>query len=318
MAAPLSPDQLLAALRAEGVNVREYPGWRTHSRDAASGRPFGPVNGIVIHHTAGRDSLALCVNGTASLPGPLCHTHLSKAGVATMLSAGRANHAGTFAQNAHDAVVAESATHPRPDSAEPVDGNDHYYGIEIENLGDGIDPYPIAQYDQAVRWGAALCRAHGWTADSVIGHKEGTRRKIDPSFSMRVFRFAVAERLKHPAGWSPETSTPEEEEMALSAEDKAWIEGAIKRLVPVAVLTTDGIIDNPVKGSENTHISLETSVRNIETVARRTEAKVIGLGAPSVSDAQVAALAEALAAHPKLAALIAEKVVANLAARLAG
>lgn len=206
MATPLSASKLLAVLKAEGVKVAERSGWRTHNRNHKG--PWGGVNGIVIHHTAGSNSLNLCWSGTSALPGPLCHTHLAKNGTATMVGYGRTNHGGTFAQNAHNAVVNESSTHPRPDAAEPVDGNRHYYGIEIENLGNGKDPYPTVQYDQAVRWAAAICRAHGWSADSVIGHKEGTRRKIDPSFGMADFRKAVAERLKHAASWSPGTSTP--------------------------------------------------------------------------------------------------------------
>jgi hypothetical protein len=210
------------------VRTAESPGWRSRNRNHKG--PWGPVNGIVIHHTAGRDSLRLCIEGTADLPGPLCHTHLSKAGVATLVGYGRANHAGTFAANAHNAVVAEAAIHPRPDAAEPIDGNRHYYGIEIENLGNGTDPYPEAQYDQAVRWAAAICRLHGWTAHSVIGHKEGTRRKIDPTFDMAVFRARVAERLKHPADWSPgsaatptkpATEPPKEEGDMPSAKDIA-------------------------------------------------------------------------------------------------
>src|SRR3546814_16141661 len=92
-----------------------------------------------------------------------------------MISGGRANHAGTFAQNAHNAVLAESPVHPYPDSAEPVDGNDKYYGLEIENRGDGSDPYPMVQYVAAVKWATAICRFHGWTENSVLGHKEGTR-----------------------------------------------------------------------------------------------------------------------------------------------
>lgn len=201
MATPLSADRLVGALKAEGVTVRESGGWRTHNRNHMGA--WGGVNGVVIHHTAGRDSLALCWSGTSSLPGPLCHTHLAKSGTATMIGHGRANHAGTFARNAHDAVVKESSTHPVPDSSEPVDGNQHYYGIEIENLGDGRDPYPVVQYQAAVRWATAICRAHGWSADSVIGHKEGTRRKIDPTFDMDTFRDAVAARLAHEPGWNP-------------------------------------------------------------------------------------------------------------------
>lgn len=202
MAKPLSASQLLKALKDEGVDVREYRSWRTHNRNHRGA--WGPVNGIVIHHTAGRDSLSLVYNGTSALPGPLCHSHLDKNGVVRMISAGRANHAGSFTQNAHNAVVNESKTHPRPSGAEVVDGNRHYYGIEIENLGDGKDRYPAKQYDAAVRWAAAICRAHGWSEHSIIGHREGTTRKIDPrgpiegggQFDMDRFRKDVGARLR--------------------------------------------------------------------------------------------------------------------------
>ncbi len=207
MATPLSADRLIAAFRAEGIRVVEREGWRTHNRNHRGA--WGPVNGVVIHHTAGTTSRDYVWSGDAGLPGPLCHTYLGKDGIAVMNSAGRANHAGNFATNAFNAMLNELATHPRPDEAEPVDANARTYGIEIENRGDGKDPYPEVQYQAAVRWAAALCRAHGWSADSVIGHKEGTRRKIDPSFDMYAFRKAVAERLKHKADWSP--SDPEGE-----------------------------------------------------------------------------------------------------------
>ncbi|WP_328629994.1 peptidoglycan-binding protein [Streptomyces lycii] len=166
------------------------------------------MNGIVVHHTAGRNSLNLCYNGTSSLPGPLCHAHLAKDGTLSLISNGRANHAGSFAANAFNAMLNESDNHPRPDSAEPIDANARTYGIEIENLGNGRDPYPAVQYDAAVRWAAAICRAHGWSADSVIGHKEGTRRKIDPTFSMDKFRANVAARLSGQGGAAPDVSAP--------------------------------------------------------------------------------------------------------------
>jgi hypothetical protein len=213
----MTADQFVKALKDEGVTVAEHAGWRTHNR--AGHGSWGPMNGVVIHHTAGTSSLSLVYNGTSALPGPLCHTHLSKAGVGTMVGNGRANHAGSFAQNAHNAVVAGSKTHPAPDAAEPVDGNAHYYGIEIENLGNGKDVYPTKQYDAAVRWAAAICRFHGWTAQSVIGHKEGTRRKVDPKgpveskggamWDMDVFRTDVQKRLDadKPAGSSSGGST---------------------------------------------------------------------------------------------------------------
>jgi hypothetical protein len=271
MATPLSADRLLAALKAEGVLVREYRNWRDHERDDETGRPFGPVKGLVIHHTAGRDSLALCYDGRSDLPGPLCHTHLAKDGTASMISAGRTNHCGSMARNAYDAMVAESPVHPRPDASEPIDGNDVAYGLEIENLGNGTDPYPDVQYDQAVRWAAAICRAHGWSADSAIGHKEATRRKIDPSFDMDAFREAVAERLAYSASWSPGVTTPkppeQEDDMPLSNADvrKVW--------------TADGIVPAPGDDPDNPYWLPATYLRATYNRSRRVEAMVAALTA---------------------------------------
>jgi len=231
MATPMTPAQWLARLAAEGVDAREYSSWRTHERDDETGKAFGPVFGITIHHTAGTNSLDLVYDGTSSLPGPLAHTHMDKSGVARMISAGRANHAGSFAQNAHDAVLAESSVHPYPDSAEPVDGNDHYYGIEAENRGDGTDVWPLRQYVAMVKWATAVCRHHGWSEHSVIGHREGTRRKIDPkgpvetmgSFSMDTFRQDVKTALALPAGVWPN----QEDEVALTAAEISQVAKAV-------------------------------------------------------------------------------------------
>jgi hypothetical protein len=245
MATPLTADHFLAALKAEGLHVVERAGWRTHNREGHGG--WGPMNGVVIHHTAGTESKGIVWNGVTGLPGPLCHTHLGKDGVATMIANGRANHAGTFAQNAHNAVVNESSTHPYPDAAEPVDGNAHYYGIEIENLGNGHDPYPAVQYEAAVRWAAALCRAHGWSEESVIGHKEGTRRKIDPSFDMKLFRKNVAERLAHSADWT----SGEEDGMPTATE------------IADAVLTRDGKISIPGASASNPTYTLASTQTEI-------------------------------------------------------
>lgn len=261
MAIPLTADRLLAALKAEGVDVAERPGWRTHNRNSRG--PWGPVNGVVIHHTAGSNSLALCWSGLADLPGPLCHTHLAKTGLATMVGHGRANHAGGFAENAYSAVVKEAAVHPRPDAVEPVDGNRHFYGIEIENRGDGKDPYPAAQYDAAVRWAAAICRTHGWSAHSVIGHKEGTRRKIDPSFDMSVFRDAVAARLAHDAGWNP----TEEDDMPTAVE------------IADAVLTRDGKITIPGASASNPTYTLASTQTEILKRIDKANAAIAALSA---------------------------------------
>lgn len=223
MATPLSADRLLAVLKAEGVKVAEYPGWRTRERDDETGKTFGPVHMVLNHHTAATSSLnVVAKNGVAGLPGPLAHIHLAKSGLATLCSAGRANHAGLMAKNAYDPFLNESSTHPAPaKSSGTVDGNDVAYGIETENLGNGIDVYPRAQYDAWVRINAAFCRAYGWSAESCGDHKEtSVEGKIDPkgpvegygtrgrfNYSGKQMRADIAERLKHPAAWSPPTSS---------------------------------------------------------------------------------------------------------------
>lgn len=206
---------MLAALKKEGLKVVEHPGWRTHNR--AGHGAWGPVNGIIIHHTAGADSsagLSLVYNGRSDLPGPLAHAYLSKTGVVTLTGNGRANHAGLGDDDVLKAVIAEWPVLPTPNENN-TDGNARFYGIEISNLGNGKDHYPTVQYQAAVKWAAAICRAHGWTSKSVIGHKEWTNQKIDPrgpvgaasgkDFSMVQFRKDV-QALLTPA----KTTTPPE------------------------------------------------------------------------------------------------------------
>ncbi|MFG2960016.1 peptidoglycan-binding protein [Streptomyces sp. NPDC048291] len=196
MATPLSADALLSALQAEGVPVVEHDGWRTHNR--AGHGAWGPVNGVIIHHTVTSGtttSVSMCFNGRSDLPGPLCHGVIAKDGTVHLVGNGRANHAGSGDGDVLAAVVAESASLPAPDEND-TDGNVHFYGFECVNLGDGKDPWPDVQLDTMVRASAALCRAHGWSARSVIGHKEWTNTKIDPrGFAMADFRSRVAARL---------------------------------------------------------------------------------------------------------------------------
>ncbi|MFI7320528.1 peptidoglycan-binding protein [Streptomyces venezuelae] len=192
MATPLSPDALVRALRGEGVRMREHGNWRTHNRNHKG--PWGPVHGVMLHHTAGRDSLALCRRGMPDLPGPLCVGLIGKDGTLHLVGYGRTNHAGNGSAATLDAVRGSKTLPSRP-GPDAVDGNARFYGFEIENLGNGRDPFPAAQLDTVERLSAALCRAHGWSGASVIGHKEWTRRKIDPAFSMPVMRGRVAKRL---------------------------------------------------------------------------------------------------------------------------
>lgn len=216
MATPMTADQRLTAYKAEGLTVQEHAGWRTHNRDSATGKSFGPAVGVLIHHTAGWNDMELCFKGRTGLPGPLCHNWLGKTAGLWMIGHGRANHAGLVDGDVVAALVAERATLPRDDEAD-TDGNDCLYGLEIENLGDGRDPYPAEQYRQAVLWAAAHCRFHGWTARSIAGHKEVQPGKVDPSFDMDVFRADVARQLAlKPGGTATPKPTPSTPRVDLS------------------------------------------------------------------------------------------------------
>lgn len=216
MANPMTAAQFIAALRAEGVKVAEVGAWRTRTRTAA-GRPWGPVHGVVVHHTVSQgttNTVRIVRDGYASLPGPLCHGMIAKDGTVHLVGWGRTNHAGGGDPKVLERVIAEDygdkPPAPTKGNADGVDGNARFYGWECENLGDGKDPWPAAQLEAIERASAAICRHHGWGARSVIGHAEWSDDKVDPrGFTMPSMRARVAERLTHPAGWTkPTTPTP--------------------------------------------------------------------------------------------------------------
>ncbi|WEH40807.1 N-acetylmuramoyl-L-alanine amidase [Streptomyces sp. AM 2-1-1] len=196
MAAPLSADALLLALRSEGLRVVEYKSWRTHNREGHG--LWGPVHGVMIHHTVTSgtaSSVELCYAGHSELPGPLCHGVIDKEGTVHMVGHGRANHAGLGDDDVLRAVITEAAL--PADNEANTDGNARFYGFECVNLGDGKDPWPAEQLLAIERVSAAICRAHDWEADSVIGHLEWQPGKVDPrGFTMPSMRTRVAARLE--------------------------------------------------------------------------------------------------------------------------
>ncbi|PVC80599.1 N-acetylmuramoyl-L-alanine amidase [Streptomyces sp. CS090A] len=210
MATPLTADRLIKALRDEGLKVVEHRSWRTNNRNHKG--PFGPMHGVMIHHTVTSgtsNSVELCYNGHSALPGPLCHGVIDKAGVVHLVGNGRTNHAGLGDGDVLRAVAAEAKTLPVDNEAN-TDGNRHFYGFECVNLGDGKDPWPTAQLEAIERAAAALCRAHGWSERSVIGHLEWQPGKIDPrGFTMASMRDRIGKRLTpDPAPTKPPAAKP--------------------------------------------------------------------------------------------------------------
>ncbi|MGD6761343.1 N-acetylmuramoyl-L-alanine amidase [Streptomyces sp. BH097] len=195
MASPLSAARFIKALRDEGLVVVEVGDWEHHNR--AGHGAWGPLNGVMIHHTVTSGSsrtVAICRDGHSNLPGPLCHGVITKDGRVHLVGYGRANHAGLGDDDVLRAVINE--TELPGDNEANTDGNARFYGFECENLGDGEDPWPAAQLLAIEKAAAALCRAHGWSARSVIGHLEWQPGKVDPKgFAMSSMRSRIAKRL---------------------------------------------------------------------------------------------------------------------------
>jgi len=243
MANPLTADQLVAALKAEGVTVHEHAGWRTHNRNAKGA--WGPVNGSVVHHTGPYSTeaqiLGFVWSGESALPGPLCTGLIGKKGDVYLVGNGRANHAGGGDPKVLAAVTEENygdyppATHEHQGSSGAVDGNSHFYGWECVNRGDGKETWPAAQYVAIVKTQAAIIRAHrakgdnwGLKGKSIIKHAEWSDWKSDPKgIDGAKLRRDVAACLALPAGkWGGVVVT-----VKLTIEQRvAALEAAVKKL----------------------------------------------------------------------------------------
>ncbi|MEU8506958.1 N-acetylmuramoyl-L-alanine amidase [Streptomyces brevispora] len=195
MSSPMSASTFLAALKNEGLTVVQVGDWRTHNRSHKGS--WGPANGVMIHHTAtkGTDAtVRICRDGRTGLPGPLCHGVITKDGRVHLVGHGRTNHAGLGDGDVLRAVIAEKGL-PSDNEAD-TDGNRYFYGFECENLGDGEDPWPDVQLEAIAKAAAAVCRHHGWTSRSVIGHLEWQPGKVDPrGFTMASMRARIHDCL---------------------------------------------------------------------------------------------------------------------------
>ncbi len=168
--------ELADVLRADGLPVREIPGWKTRGHGA-----MADVLGVLCHHTAGPKtglypSENIVVNGRPGLAGPLANLGLDRAGTWITVAAGQAWHAGT------------GSAPWCPANA----GNSHLIGVEAESCGTR-DDWTDAQRGSYPRGVAALLRHFRLPAARAIGHKEwAPGRKIDPAFwDMGAFRSDV-------------------------------------------------------------------------------------------------------------------------------
>lgn len=168
----------------------------THNRNHTG--PWRGGRALAIHHTATNASTAvqrrLMLLGYDGLPGPLPQFGVTREAGIDCYSFARSNHLGKVSGRVLRAVIGESYQgRPPAPGADDTDGNAEVFGLEV--FHDGRSPITGAQYAAAVDWACIMIDLGAtWTELSCAGHKEYTRRKIDPINDMATFRADVAKR----------------------------------------------------------------------------------------------------------------------------
>lgn len=168
------PIWLADALRAEGVATIEHGDWKNIGHG-----DFGGIWGVVVHHTGGNSS-ANAIQNHPEL-GLCSQIFLNRAGVAYVVGAGLAYHAGA---GSWPGIARDNA-------------NAVTIGIEAEN--NGTEGWSTAQYWAYVKVVAAILRRLGLNADRCIAHKEwagAAQGKWDPGLlDMVRFRADVQNQI---------------------------------------------------------------------------------------------------------------------------
>lgn len=138
---------MLPVLRDAGIDVKTVSGWESRGRPPTTGG-FDPY-AVGNHHTGtsalgAHPSLGLVTRGRSDLPGPLCQILLARNGVAWLVAAGRANHAGVSSG---------------PGKLKAGDGNWQMVGIEVETSG--MEAMTDDQWATLPRINAALLKHMG-------------------------------------------------------------------------------------------------------------------------------------------------------------
>lgn len=169
------------------------PGWET--RGGAWPNPERVI-GVFVHHTAGalgKDAPAfrICRDGRGGpnpVPGPLCNIHIARSGAVTVLAGEKANHAG----KGSSVVLADlrAARAPTGDAAkrglaDDATASGETIGIEVEHVGTKVEPWG-PQVPALIDVLAHLAEGLDLDPAQIIGHREWTRRKIDPAYAAGI------------------------------------------------------------------------------------------------------------------------------------
>ena len=294
MGRPLTPDEIIHALKTWGIPYRELNGWRTRN----NGTAFGDVTGFMWHHT-GDDApdttdRKIITYGRPGLSGPLANFGINDDGVVDVVAAGPANHAGGGDPRVLEAVRRESYTEAPPASryihgeTGSVIGNRLFYGVEVyywKNLTADAKAIMV-RLAAAIIW--ALDKADGpavkWSAKSAIGHKEWQRGKIDPaSFDCPDQRLLVQDLLdRGPGNTSPAAPAEKDDDMIDEADAKALFTG-----YPIVKDIRAGNPDKAARVTPSTLLEFSAAVgkenqyriNQANAALARVEAQVAGLQA---------------------------------------
>ena len=153
----------------------------------------GKIAGMLLHSTGGRNSLAWLSTYHAN---PVSIHKL----VPKHMPDGNAGHYQIVADHMRAWHAGDSLWGGR------ADWNDFSIGVEIENLGDGMDPYTDEQYETVAQIVAYNCALYRIGDDWVRDHREVAMppgRKTDPVGwdHERMWRRVLAVRTEWPQGW---------------------------------------------------------------------------------------------------------------------
>lgn len=193
-------------LRAFGVQIKEFDAWRNRGHG-----DFGSIWGIMAHHTGSNNASAASIAyGHSALKGLLSQIHLGRDGVATIVGAGIAWHAGVG-----------SWPGIQTNNANPV-------VIGVEAASDGTSPWPPNMLDAYYRICAAVCWYLGHSSLRTIGHKEWAKiqGKWDPGgIDMAQFRAKVQYYIENPP------FMPKPEELTEAGESMAFWDDQVPSMV---------------------------------------------------------------------------------------
>jgi len=177
----VKPKRLRYKLRRYKVKTKYVPGWDSSRIDPYDGR--SDFEGVMLHHTAGTNSLRYICYTNPYKPVRAAHFLVERDGTVRVCSGVGAYHAGKggpwrFPKRGKDVTIYRNR------------GNSRLYGIEIESLGTSrrIDGSPegmtVEQVVETAILSAALLNAmrrgwRSWPVSRVIRHRDWTSRKID-------------------------------------------------------------------------------------------------------------------------------------------